>query len=468
LEEPGQFGNLLCDEGHECCPDGTWSCNIGDGISFPCGGKLIGSGFGEACGLDCDACPGGFFDGCNTCSCDPARPFPACTLRSCGPDLEPKTCNKTPSEPVVCTLELKICEDGSPVGRDPRNNCEFTPCKLDCDSCPGGFFDGCNSCGCDVRPEFPVCTLIFCEKPEDLEPKKCNQKKPSDSSCCDPAKLPGADGGPICTDGAKCCEDCCEWSCGIGDGTFACDSTCSKEEVSCESCPCGRYNDGCNDCECGLDGSETCTERRCIWQGIPSCLPCPAPPREECAKATSCDKCLDINCVWTIETCLPSCEVADTSCWQPGKDNDATCAAAKEEKDDSEICSKPVDCASCTATSLSDGVASCQWYLPLDDSTSGYCGSGGCNFLGNCGKSVCEKPPGPLVCTQDVKDCPDGSVVGRDVNNDCKFAPCEVSCEACPGGFFDGCNVCDCTDPKRPLCSLRPCGPKLEPKTCTK
>lgn len=28
----------------------------------------------------------------------------------------------------VCTLEAKICPDGSSVGRNPDNNCEFDPC----------------------------------------------------------------------------------------------------------------------------------------------------------------------------------------------------------------------------------------------------------------------------------------------------------------------------------------------------
>jgi len=29
---------------------------------------------------------------------------------------------------VVCTKEAKLCPDGSSVGRDPHNNCEFEPC----------------------------------------------------------------------------------------------------------------------------------------------------------------------------------------------------------------------------------------------------------------------------------------------------------------------------------------------------
>jgi hypothetical protein len=97
-KEPGQNGNPFCIEGAACCPDGTWSCSIGDGVSFPCGGKTITSGFGEVC----------------------------------------------------------------------------------------------------------------------------------NSSCCKTKERPGFGNNPVCFDGFTCCADCCTWSCGIGDGTFACDSVCKS------------------------------------------------------------------------------------------------------------------------------------------------------------------------------------------------------------------------------------------------
>ncbi len=34
----------------------------------------------------------------------------------------------TQEEQVACTLDAKICPDGTAVGRDPENNCEFYPC----------------------------------------------------------------------------------------------------------------------------------------------------------------------------------------------------------------------------------------------------------------------------------------------------------------------------------------------------
>ena len=34
------------------------------------------------------------------------------------------------------------------------------------------------------------------------------------------------------------------------------------------------YSDGCNQCDCGADGTGDCTTHQCVWQGIPSCITC--------------------------------------------------------------------------------------------------------------------------------------------------------------------------------------------------
>ena len=47
--EPGKNGNPICFEGHQCCPDGTWSCSIGDGKTFGCGGEQTTGPFSKAC-----------------------------------------------------------------------------------------------------------------------------------------------------------------------------------------------------------------------------------------------------------------------------------------------------------------------------------------------------------------------------------------------------------------------------------
>jgi hypothetical protein len=39
--------------------------------------------------------------------------------------------NSNTEEPVMCTADAKICADGSGVGRDPNNGCQFFPCPED-------------------------------------------------------------------------------------------------------------------------------------------------------------------------------------------------------------------------------------------------------------------------------------------------------------------------------------------------
>jgi hypothetical protein len=392
FEKPG-FGTNPpgCKEGFECCPEGNWSCSIGDGTSFPCGGVIINTGFGKQCDvpivctddvfacpdgsfvsrdptndckfpecedntvfctadvktcpdgsfvsrnskrgcafdpcpLNCDVCPFGFFDGCNTCGCNKGgRTF--CSLRACGPNdfAEPK-CNPKP-DPVVCPADAKLCIDGSSVGRDPNNNCEFVPCPppsckvcpfgfndgcndcrcdkngnesctdraclvqgepfckepvmvcgadvskcpdgsfvsrnpklgcafdpcpVNCDICPFGFFDGCNSCGCD-KGGTTFCTLRACG-PDDFAEPKCNPK-PDPVVCPADAKL-CVDGSSLGRDPSNNCE------------FFPC------PPPNCKVCPFG-FNDGCNECRCDKNGNESCTERACKRLGEPFCVKAP-------------------------------------------------------------------------------------------------------------------------------------------------------------------------------------------------
>jgi hypothetical protein len=73
------------------------------------------------------------------------------------------------------------------------------------------------------------------------------------------------------------------------------------------------------------------------------------------------------------------------------------------------------------------------------------------------------------VCPPDVFDCGDGTFAARDPLYCCDFAPCDVDCEICPVGFFNGCNECRC----RPgsiwprSCTKNKCPPTpLQPKRC--
>jgi hypothetical protein len=158
LTQPGFGSNPICFEGAQCCPDGQWSCSIGDGRSFPCGGEIITTGFGVPCDVpivctdDVQACPDG-----SSVSRNPK-----------------KNCQFDECNPIFCTDDVKTCPNGSFVARNPDLGCTFDPCPaLDCQTCPFGFFDGCNTCGCTERREVSFCTLRACG-PDNTEEQRCN------------------------------------------------------------------------------------------------------------------------------------------------------------------------------------------------------------------------------------------------------------------------------------------------------
>src|SRR6185369_1373395 len=75
-----------------------------------------------------------------------------------------------PSGNVACTLEAKQCSDGSYVGRDPANNCEFKDCPVtgskvctdDVKMCPDGSYvsrDSANNC---VFKDCPSTSVSAC------------------------------------------------------------------------------------------------------------------------------------------------------------------------------------------------------------------------------------------------------------------------------------------------------------------
>ena len=87
--------------------------------------------------VNCLTCPYGFYDGCNICGCTKnSGAFPktlACTKRYCSKDAygAPSCNNKSP--PVTA---------------------------VNCLSCPHGYFDGCNMCGCAGTRSY--CTSRYC------------------------------------------------------------------------------------------------------------------------------------------------------------------------------------------------------------------------------------------------------------------------------------------------------------------
>jgi hypothetical protein len=202
--------------------------------------------------------PNGCEIGCGNLVCETGCPHFVCDVpfgcvygtpeldeRGCAKDCGPLIC-----EHVMCTDDVKQCPDGSFVSRNFLTGCEFDPCPpLDCTICPYGFFDGCNSCGCGVKPGAPAfCTLIACEADTLAEPR-----------CNDP---------PVaCTQDVKECPD----------GSFVGrnpDNGCAFDpcpQLDCKTCPFGFF-DGCNSCSCSRKtGAVSCTLKACLVMGEAKC-----------------------------------------------------------------------------------------------------------------------------------------------------------------------------------------------------
>lgn len=69
------------------------------------------------CTMDAKMCPDGSYVG---------RQGPNCEFAACPSSVTPAPA-PSPSEPIACTMDAKMCPDGSYVGRQGPN-CEFAPC----------------------------------------------------------------------------------------------------------------------------------------------------------------------------------------------------------------------------------------------------------------------------------------------------------------------------------------------------
>merc|ERR1719469_1057000 len=71
-------------------------------------------------------------------------------------------------ESCICTAEFEpVCgEDGTTYSNACEAGCQGVkstpgPCVVGCDTCPGGFNDGCNNCACSSSG-LAACTAIAC------------------------------------------------------------------------------------------------------------------------------------------------------------------------------------------------------------------------------------------------------------------------------------------------------------------
>ena len=112
-----------------------------------------------------------FADPCtvNTCDGDPTAMCEADYCGGCHAIFTDGDGNPAQCEPVACTKDAMLCPDGSVVGRDPANNCEFFPCPDFCINPMTGepdhlvqcFVDPCTVPTCEADPD-AMCEANYC------------------------------------------------------------------------------------------------------------------------------------------------------------------------------------------------------------------------------------------------------------------------------------------------------------------
>ena len=411
-KEPGVNGNPFCFEGHACCPDGTWSCSIGDGVTFTCGGVDTVKPQGKVCvekeccepdimppcptGGSAGCCPDGSWVCPNTVNgrflCgDVMVKDPAGTICSC---CDPTT---KPPGPFPCRGEgLACCPDGT-------WSCSIGDGKTF--PCGGEFV---------VEPQGKVCAVKGCCAKEAVP--DCGGLKPG---CCSDGSwaCPGKDGGYICSDRAflgppdgKVCDECCpsqeSISCAVGKV-----SCCSDGTWVCPDAASGLYM--CGDVLVKKTNGEAC-------EGC--CDPAQKPPASSC-KGEGIACCPDGT--W-------SCSLGDGKTF--------FCGGQQVEKPQGKVCAccdpdKAPLCFTGNAGCCKDG----SWACPNGE-----------NGPYTCGGVVVDEPPGTLCgccdpakvpkgCFEGIACCPDGTwscSIG-----DAMTYPCGGSLLINPTG-----KICKCCD----------------------
>lgn len=195
--EPGSNGNPFCLEGHACCPNGSWSCSIGDGRTFPCGNELLVNPEGKACDSPPRCCEPRLEPGTNgnpACfgghGCCPEGTWTCATGVGNGFRCGDAVYVDPPSGDVCgqpgCLDDVAMCRGGSFVRRDPENNCEFFPCPCDLvctrdvKTCPDGSMvlrDPCNNCEFSECPCNAICMgdTLPCPDGSSVSRDPCNE-----------------------------------------------------------------------------------------------------------------------------------------------------------------------------------------------------------------------------------------------------------------------------------------------------
>ena len=187
---------------------------------------------------------------------------------------------------VVCPQkDLRVCDSGETIFRDPDLNCEFPKCPpraiVTCEDrpkkCPGGL---------SVLPD-PSQNCEYLECPEIPQTNTCPEVAPRSEDCSRTGKVPGG--------------------CTYGDYFIA---GCDKDSLYCMTSQeyyCEQESDGQWRWQILANGVEYCENEDELPRGT-----CNPETFGTCSDYSDCYECATSGCYWIggIQTCVDSCDVA--------------------------------------------------------------------------------------------------------------------------------------------------------------
>ncbi len=355
-----------------------------------------------------------------------------CPLLGCqfgeGPDEDGDGCaDSCLEEPVACTQDAMICDDGSVVGRSGPD-CEFvcpepsepTPegeCESDSDCADGEFCELLLACSsADCPPSVGVCSAVVDEF------VVCTQ----DAMICDDGSIVGRT-GPDCEfvcpeepgDNLECPAMGCQFGEGPDEDGDGCADSCLDEPVAC------------------TEEAMVCDDGSVVGRTGPDCeFVCPEPSEptseDECESDSDCEA--DEVCFFYFHSLVGECVTEESplctmdvfACTdgsyvgRTGADCEFICPEPSQPTPEGE-CESDSDCA--------DGEF-CELLLS--------CSAEGCPpSVGVCSPAVDDF----VFCPEDAMVCDDGSVVGR-TGPDCEFI-CPEPSEPTPEGECESDSDCE-------------------------
>lgn len=112
--------------------------------------------------------------------------------------VAPNVPSSQPEAATSCTNDVYQCPDGSYVGRDPNNNCEFRPCSGeractdDVKQCPDGSYVKRIPPACDFAPCAGSCLIGFTLSTQTSSPTPTATARPTTTPTAAPSSTPTA------------------------------------------------------------------------------------------------------------------------------------------------------------------------------------------------------------------------------------------------------------------------------------